>query len=255
VPVRPSVCTSQAGVVSKRLDGSSWFRHGGFLTYPTLCNKEIWVSPKQRIIYVDTLSRTLKLENLATASQSCCEPNSSTVELVDHTCDGRRAVAGRSMVYTHQANNLLDVRWPDRSVINNPITAICCTTCSYSCAAVDKISTDTARRAVPLRQQSFSLAQRLQSADLVQYFMNQFPVYSKKSISFGTTSWTLPIFFLVRHGTSIVANVVNLVRSRHICHTEHSHLLATSRTFCSAGLIADDVSVCLSVTVHLSLTS
>ena len=70
----------------------------------------------------------------------------------------------------------------DRSVMNNPITAICCTTCSDSCAAVDKISTDTARRAVPLRQQSFSLAHKLQSADLVQHFVNQIPVYSKITI-------------------------------------------------------------------------
>ena len=31
-------------------------------------------------------------------------------------------------------------------------TWICCTTCSYSCATVDNISTDTARRAVPLPQ-------------------------------------------------------------------------------------------------------
>jgi len=43
--------------------------------------------------YVGTLSQTLKLENFATASQSCCEQNSSTVELVDHNYDGRRAVA------------------------------------------------------------------------------------------------------------------------------------------------------------------
>jgi len=82
----------------------------------------------------------------------------------------------------------------DRSVINNPITAICCTTRSYSCAAVDKISTDIARRAVRLRQQSFLLAQRLQSADLVQYFMNQLPVYSKISISSGSTSGTFADF-------------------------------------------------------------
>ena len=131
----------------------------------------------------------------------------------------------------------------DRSVINNPITAICCTTCSYSCAAVDKISTDIARCAVRLRQQSFLLAQRLQSADLVQHFMNQIPVYSKISISFGTTSGTFTDFLLIRRGTSIVANVVNLVRSRHVCHTEHSPLLATLRTFCSTGLVAEDVSV------------
>jgi len=73
--------------------------------------------------------------------------------------------------------------------------------------------------------------------------MNQIPVYSKISISFGTTSGTFTDFLLIRHGTSIVANVVNLVRSRHVCHTEHSPLLATLRTFCSTGLVAEDVSV------------
>ena len=142
----------------------------------------------------------------------------------------------------------------DRSVINYPITAICCTTCSDSCAAVDKISTDTARRAVPLRQQSFLLAHRIQSADLV-ILWTKFLFIRKWVFLLEPRPELLPIFLLLRHGTSIVANVVNLVRSRHVCYTEHSHLLATSRTFCSTGLVADDVSVCISVIVHLSLAS
>jgi len=39
-----------------------------------------------------TLSQTLDLNNFATASRLCCQ-NSSTVELVHHTYDGRRVAA------------------------------------------------------------------------------------------------------------------------------------------------------------------
>jgi len=66
--------------------------------------------------------------------------SSSTVELVDDTYDGRSVVA---IYYT--------------SINRNPLTPyidlfwICCTSCSYSCAAVDKISPDIACRAVRLR--------------------------------------------------------------------------------------------------------
>jgi len=54
VVVCPSVCLSvrppQAGIISKRLDESSWFlaRMLFFHLYPTLHYKEIWVSPKIR---------------------------------------------------------------------------------------------------------------------------------------------------------------------------------------------------------------
>ena len=94
--VRPSVgpsvclsaCPSHAGVVSKRLDESSWFL--ARRTYPTLCYKEIWVSPKIRVLPSVTLSQTPDLENFATASGSRCQQNSSsssssTVEFVDDT--------------------------------------------------------------------------------------------------------------------------------------------------------------------------
>jgi len=82
----------------------------------------------------------------------------------------------------------------DRSVINYPITAICCTTCSDSCAAVDKISTDTARRAVPLRQQSFLLAHRIQSADLV-ILWTKFLFIRKWVFLLEPCPELLPIFF------------------------------------------------------------
>jgi len=40
---------------------------------------------KIRVLPSGTLPQTLHLENFATASRSCCQQNSSTVELVDHT--------------------------------------------------------------------------------------------------------------------------------------------------------------------------
>jgi len=57
-------------------------------TYPTPCCQEIRVSAKIRALPSGILSQTLDLENFATASRSCCQQNSSTVELVDHTYDG-----------------------------------------------------------------------------------------------------------------------------------------------------------------------
>ena len=75
--VRLSVRPPQAGIVSKRLDESSWFLARRLLcTYPTLCYKaykEIWVSEK-----LGTLCQTPDLQNFATASRSCCQQNSST---------------------------------------------------------------------------------------------------------------------------------------------------------------------------------
>jgi len=75
---------------------NNWTNRAGFgmeasfhLGYPTLCYKEIWVSPKIRALPSGTLSQTPNLENFATASRSRYQQNSSstsTVELVDHTC-------------------------------------------------------------------------------------------------------------------------------------------------------------------------
>ena len=73
----PSVCLSvspsQAGVVSKRMDESSWFWRLPF-TYLTFYYKEIYVSSKTSVLPSKTLSQTPDLENFATLS--------STVELV-----------------------------------------------------------------------------------------------------------------------------------------------------------------------------
>ena len=69
---------SQAGIISKRLDESSWFLAWMLpFTYSTLCYKEIWVFPKMRTVPSVTLSQTPDLENFATASRSRCRQHSS----------------------------------------------------------------------------------------------------------------------------------------------------------------------------------
>jgi len=59
-------------------------------TDPTLCYKEIWVSPKIKVLPYWTLCQTPDLENFTTASQSRRQRNSSlsssTVEFVDNAC-------------------------------------------------------------------------------------------------------------------------------------------------------------------------
>ena len=47
---------------------------------------------QNRVLPSWNMSHSLDLENFATASRSCCQQNSSTVELVEHTDDGWRAV-------------------------------------------------------------------------------------------------------------------------------------------------------------------
>ena len=131
--VRPSVtrryCTETTARIELFLATEASFH----LSYnSTMCCKEIRIPPKRRVLPSGTLSRTLYLENFANVSPSCCQLNSSAVELVDYTYDGRRVV---SVYYTSADPNALhyfDLLW------------ICCTTCSCTCAAVNKISTDSA---------------------------------------------------------------------------------------------------------------
>jgi len=92
-----------------------------YLLYTVITYKEIRVSPK-RALLSGIPSQILDLENFAKGGQQ----NSPTVEFVGDTYDGRRVIA--SILF-----------W------------ICSTTCSYSCAAVDKISIDRAQRKVRLR--------------------------------------------------------------------------------------------------------
>jgi len=104
--VRLSFCLSHAGIVSKRLNGSSCFWRRSFLsrfTYPTLCYKDSGIS-KIRYFHLE-LFQSLEFKKIATASRSCCQQNSSTVELVDRTCDGRRVVAART--FTTQPSTVM----------------------------------------------------------------------------------------------------------------------------------------------------
>ena len=110
-----SVCLSQAGVVVKRLDESSWFWHGGSpsrgspSTYPTLCCKEIRASPEIRVLPSRTLSQTPVLENFAASSPSRCQE--LVVVVVDvrvcwrHLYDNRLVVA---VYYRHIVNHIVD---------------------------------------------------------------------------------------------------------------------------------------------------
>ena len=69
-----SVCLSQAGVVSKRLDEWSWFLARRLpSTYTTLSCKEIWVSPKLRYFCLELCPKLWTLKNFATASRSSCQ--------------------------------------------------------------------------------------------------------------------------------------------------------------------------------------
>jgi len=107
--VRLPVCLSQVGIVSKRLDRSSWFLVWMIRsTYPTLYFKEIRLSPKLRHLELCPTLLLWTLENFATVSRSSCQQNSSTVELVDHTYDGRCVVAWVTLVhYTSVDSNTI----------------------------------------------------------------------------------------------------------------------------------------------------
>jgi len=92
--VRPSVCPSVTSryyiETTGRVDESREYLARRLpSTYSTLRYKEIWVSPKIRVLPSVTLSQTPDLENFATASRSRCQQHSSssssTVEPVDDT--------------------------------------------------------------------------------------------------------------------------------------------------------------------------
>ena len=67
-----------------------------------------------------------------------------TVDSLDHYYDGRYVIAGRTKFITHQSTVTLKFHYFD-------LLWTCRATCSYSCAAVDRILTDTVRRVVRLR--------------------------------------------------------------------------------------------------------
>ena len=95
-------------------------------TNSTLCHKEIRISLQTRDLPPELCPElwTWKISQRLVA----CVVNKteSTIELVIHTCDGRRAVAGQSMLpdcVTHHAHSLLQVCRPHFS---NSATSTCC---------------------------------------------------------------------------------------------------------------------------------
>jgi len=87
--VRPSACPSQAGIISKRLDKSSWFVAWRLpFTYPTVCFKEFGYLQKLGYFPLEHCPK-LRTSTMDAASRSRCQQNSSSsssmVEFVDDT--------------------------------------------------------------------------------------------------------------------------------------------------------------------------
>jgi len=127
-----SVCPSQAGVVWKRLDESSWFLAWGFL--PPIPHCVI-----RKFGYLQKLgyfSLELRPQNFITACRSRCQQHSSsssssTVEFVDDTY----TTVDESWLFT-----------TSRSTVILQLHSICCGFVVKFVSTVDKILTDIARR-------------------------------------------------------------------------------------------------------------
>ena len=72
------VCLSQVGVLSKWMDGSSWFLACRLSAHHTLCSKEIQVSTKIRALPSGTLSHTPDLKKIDSV---CRSPNMLSTQL------------------------------------------------------------------------------------------------------------------------------------------------------------------------------
>jgi len=112
--VRLCVRPSQAGVVSKRPDESSWFLAWRLLSTYKCCYEEIWVSPTIRVLPSKTsLSQTPDLENFATASRD---------RVVNKSCRCRRRRS--SLLTTPRYDNRRVVAVYYKSVNCNPLTPL-----------------------------------------------------------------------------------------------------------------------------------
>ena len=123
--VRLSVRPSQAGIVSKRLDESSWFSEWRLPSiYSTLCYKEIWVSPKIKVFPLG-VCRKLRTQRKFRHGKSIVL-STKLVVVVDgrvrwrHLYDDRRVAA----IYYKSVNCNVN--------LFNSITSICCSTSFYS---------------------------------------------------------------------------------------------------------------------------
>ena len=106
-------------------------------TYRTLCFKEI-VYLQNKGTFLWNFVRNCEIKNLAKASRSRCQQDSSTVDPVDDTyttVDESWLFTTRRSTVTLQLHHC-DLLW------------ICCATCFCSCAAVDASLTDSALRAM-----------------------------------------------------------------------------------------------------------
>ena len=122
--------------------------------YRTLCHKEIWVSPKIRVLPSGILCLELldlkKFRHSKAMVYWCGQQTSSTVELANRLADHTTRASSASWLNSH---TLVDC---------NPLSSLLRFVLDLSyklflrCyVAVGKVLTDTSRRAVPLRWQSF----------------------------------------------------------------------------------------------------
>jgi len=106
---------------SKRTANQTDFRHGGFCPpVPHRVIREIWVTLKCGILSSETLSHQISPRQRQRQQVERVSTSSTVDELVDHTCDGRRVVAGRSMIDIHSPRT----RPPHQC--SDFISSICC---------------------------------------------------------------------------------------------------------------------------------
>jgi len=137
--VHSSVCPSQVGVLSKRLNESSWFLARELHpTYPKLCYEEIWVPPKIRVLPSGTLPQTLDLQcDQRTRLQSSLWITPTTAERAS------RGWMRKVHCMPVDCNPLNPLLGSFLDLLYNLFL--------HCCAAVGKMLTDTSRRAVRLR--------------------------------------------------------------------------------------------------------
>ena len=82
--------TLPVGVLSKRMDESSWFWHGGFL--PPIVRKFGYLQ-KSGHFPLELFPKLRTFKNFATASRSSCQQNSSSSSSTVERVDNRRVVA------------------------------------------------------------------------------------------------------------------------------------------------------------------
>ena len=121
IPMSVCVHPSQVGVLLKRLNGLSWFLARRLpSTCPTLCFKEIWITPKIRILPFGTLSQTVDLQNFAMASgSSVLSVKMMTGNFIYHTCDTASWAYGTSLLIVIQTSHIPSVSVECHEAVDN----------------------------------------------------------------------------------------------------------------------------------------